>query len=266
MAADVRTVILPWEEQPPLGPPLAISAWREFDSGSKLGTLSVENGAARYAGSQGSGWRGNGSSSVARIALSPTWNDQGGTTGNGASLACVFDRSTTSGALCALGGPSSPSGYFYLLQNADGSITAWHDTVANDGGFSVTSPTLSPGAHATVATCLQDGAVRRLTLVIDGRVAATGTQGGGSASTWVNFAVLALRRDTTSGHGIGPVYRAAFGPAIPTAEACRITRDLWGLFEPQTVSVPVSAGGGAGNVGSVFTSGVFGSNVFRRAA
>lgn len=38
------------------------------------------------------------------------------------------------------------------------------------------------------------------------------------------------------------------------------------LYAPRRIWVPFSAGGGAGNVGSVFTSGVFGSNVFRRAA
>lgn len=53
---------------------------------------------------------------------------------------------------------------------------------------------------------------------------------------------------------------------IPSTEQLkRITVDPFNtLYGP--IEVPVSAGGGVGNVGSVFTSGVFGSNVFRRAA
>ncbi len=52
------------------------------------------------------------------------------------------------------------------------------------------------------------------------------------------------------------------------AYAQRLSRNPWQLFAPlrRRVVVGFSAGGGAGNVGSVFTSGVFGSNVFRRAA
>lgn len=94
-------------------------------------------------------------------------------------------------------------------------------------------------------------------------------EGSAVATTFQNLNVCGTRRGGAS-VGFGAFDVALFAPLfvkMPDGwcrERSALDRIWDALFWPEDQAVLVSAG--AGNVGSVFSSGVFGSNVFRRAA
>lgn len=150
-----------------------------------------------------------------------------------------------------------------------------HFQVFFSGGSSQRTLNTAPGTGAT-PICLawsNDGASTPTSFAsVDGAASTVTVTANTSGSRLAGGNVLGIggRPDTTARQAGARIYLAARSRfALDQAALDHISAKPWAslLRVPQRrIWVPVSAGGGGGAVGSVFRSGVFGSNVLRRAA
>lgn len=119
------------------------------------------------------------------------------------------------------------------------------------------------GAGGPSSTTASDWTLRR-----NGELVTRGTTTAYAGNTSASFRIGAL--ETAGDHPFeGLIGDMRMWSRVLSDDEAEVESTIDGaleLYAPRRIWVPFSAGGGAGNVGSVFASGVFRSNVLRRAA
>lgn len=159
--------------------------------------------------------------------------------------------------ITSIGVSATDAGPIYILQNNSGTLRAYVN-----GGYSNIG-TLVVGRTYVATFSYSDFTPYPSKCYLNGVLAVTSN---GYRLTGANTYVGSGFPAGSTNAAIH-LYAGYRGRLATDAEIYAEAADIYAaVFQTQATPVPEAAGGGTGNVGSVFTSGVFGSNVFRRAA